>query len=371
MKKNATPPDVPKLDLARFENFSLPGSSEGGKCLERALEHLEGLEAICEAYDVKPDESIVNVVNDLVEENISGGEVTGDDEVGDTEARSFLDKTTNNANISARAATLLGSARSVGAAAGFEVPAELMKMLTEVSLNEEIAFKGLDAPLPSLDAIGPPPASPPTLGQRILREFPVQEDDCYYTNLHVALECNEQCTYLDLSFSGMEEIPQSVAMLENLESLNMCGNEIRAIPEWLGELTKLEEIVLHSNKITSLPSSLRSLRNLRSLDLANNRLTSKPEWLSRFPLLRHLELDGNPIIIPEKKYQSAVIFPRDRPKAKNVSLKNSEIGFHHWESTSFETRVNRDEEDVEMAKANRAALEQLAKEEETEEAVEH
>src|ERR1039458_4945942 len=64
---------------------------------------------------------------------------------------------------------------------------------------------------------------------------------------------------LDLSFLDLDAIPDSLAKLEQLQSLNLAGNQITVIPDCLAELAQLRGLHLSANHITAIPDSLAQL----------------------------------------------------------------------------------------------------------------
>lgn len=91
---------------------------------------------------------------------------------------------------------------------------------------------------------------------------------------------------LDLSWHSCCEIPKQIKHLKNLKKFtfskkrdgrqppfmkNADGlDEIEEIPDWIAELENLEELNLSNNKISFVPNAIGKLKNLKKLYLHNN-----------------------------------------------------------------------------------------------------
>jgi internalin A len=145
---------------------------------------------------------------------------------------------------------------------------------------------------------------------------------------------------LDLSCCRLSNIPQELANLTALESLNLAGNaietitlnpevlpknlqkldlrgneatsisdlpinltaltildlsfnELTALPDSLGSLLHLKKLVLRSNQLIALPAALGKLAALEFIDLSRNRLTALPDSLGKLLHLKQLDLSNN------------------------------------------------------------------------------
>src|SRR5260370_39097244 len=97
---------------------------------------------------------------------------------------------------------------------------------------------------------------------------------------------------LDLSGSGITQLPREIGKLANLQSLYLYNNRLTQVPVELGQLAKLEVLYLGNNQLTQVPVELGQLANLRWLDLSNNRLTQVPRDLGQLANLQHVGLVG-------------------------------------------------------------------------------
>jgi Leucine-rich repeat (LRR) protein len=76
---------------------------------------------------------------------------------------------------------------------------------------------------------------------------------------------------LNLRCNKLTSLPNSIAVLVNLEELLVDGNEITELPSSICQLKNLKVLACINNNITSI-RVLSSLDSLESLWLANNRL---------------------------------------------------------------------------------------------------
>lgn len=115
----------------------------------------------------------------------------------------------------------------------------------------------------------------------------------------------------------LHKLPAGLALLPNLEELEIEHFTLRELPAWLGDiqnlrvlrcswglqcarispnigqLAKLEELYLDDNALEGLPDEIGQLQNLRVLSLRNNCLLSLPESVGQLPNLRKLYLASN------------------------------------------------------------------------------
>ncbi len=74
-----------------------------------------------------------------------------------------------------------------------------------------------------------------------------------------------------------------------------AGDKLDEFPEELTELTELNIIILRGNNIKSIPPSISKLINLKKLVLVNNVIRSLPPEIAELKELKTLNLKGNPI----------------------------------------------------------------------------
>jgi len=98
---------------------------------------------------------------------------------------------------------------------------------------------------------------------------------------------------LKLNWMGLDELPESLRELTDLQSLDLSNNNLTTLPEWLGQFAQLRELDLSRNDLSELPRWLGSLSQLTNLGLFSVGLTALPEFLCQLSQLRSLNLGGN------------------------------------------------------------------------------
>jgi hypothetical protein len=81
---------------------------------------------------------------------------------------------------------------------------------------------------------------------------------------------------LDLSKSGLTEIPDYVFKLTELRVLNLHDNKITKIPDGIGNLVNLEKLIVSRNDLTYISPEIGKLINLKKLSLKANKLNTLP-----------------------------------------------------------------------------------------------
>ena len=75
---------------------------------------------------------------------------------------------------------------------------------------------------------------------------------------------------LYLNDHDINEIPESIGAMTELQVLELAGNNISSLPETIGQLSNLRDLDLTDNKISRLPNSFTELQGLETLYLKNN-----------------------------------------------------------------------------------------------------
>ncbi|XP_019160659.1 PREDICTED: disease resistance protein RGA2-like [Ipomoea nil] len=103
--------------------------------------------------------------------------------------------------------------------------------------------------------------------------------------------------YIDLSDSNVEELPDAICFLDNLQTLDLGGCEcLSKLPEGIGNLRHLRYIDLSWNKVEELPDAICSLDNLQTLKLRGcKRLSRLPEWIGNLCHLRCIDLSWSKV----------------------------------------------------------------------------
>lgn len=75
---------------------------------------------------------------------------------------------------------------------------------------------------------------------------------------------------LDLSHNHLEQVPEELTKLFNLEHLDLSFNELESLPHTLGDLQSLKKFDASNNPIlNNLPPSISELTQLQSLDISS------------------------------------------------------------------------------------------------------
>ncbi len=103
----------------------------------------------------------------------------------------------------------------------------------------------------------------------------------------------EQVETLDLSGTGIDELPAEIGSLTNLTWLDLSDNQLTAIPPEIGKLTRLTRLYLSRNQLTTIPLEMGTLTNLTRLTLAHNQLRIIPPEIGKLTRLNWLHLYEN------------------------------------------------------------------------------
>jgi internalin A len=103
----------------------------------------------------------------------------------------------------------------------------------------------------------------------------------------------QKLAFLTLVRVNLSEIPDSIAQLSNLTSLNLSNNQISKIPDSIAQLSNLTTLNLSRNHLSEIPDSIAQLSNLTTLSLSNNQLSEIPDSIAQLSNLTTLSLAGN------------------------------------------------------------------------------
>ena len=108
----------------------------------------------------------------------------------------------------------------------------------------------------------------------------------------------QQLESLHLVSTESGEFPREILECHNLLDLSICTNftdPLQEIPEDIGKLKNLETLNLKENNLRGLPDSLWTLSNLRELDLSLNRFSTISDEVLQLQQLKKLNLKFNPM----------------------------------------------------------------------------
>ncbi|KAI8088669.1 uncharacterized protein BX664DRAFT_385288 [Halteromyces radiatus] len=102
-------------------------------------------------------------------------------------------------------------------------------------------------------------------------------------------------TLLDFRNNCLQDLPSSLASLQNLTTLQLPHNRFENVPNVILDLPNLRELNMAHNQIKQLPDTIAQIDRLEILDLSNNHIgpTLPDGLLISLTLLRKLNLDHN------------------------------------------------------------------------------
>lgn len=103
----------------------------------------------------------------------------------------------------------------------------------------------------------------------------------------------EKWKNLDLSKSGITELPPEIGQLNALRSLYLGDNKITKLPPEIREMKSLNFIDLKGNKLKNLPPEIGDMSFLQVIDLNRNNLSNLPLEIGKLHDLRVLYLNYN------------------------------------------------------------------------------
>ncbi|PKL80761.1 MAG: hypothetical protein CVV25_03415 [Ignavibacteriae bacterium HGW-Ignavibacteriae-4] len=98
---------------------------------------------------------------------------------------------------------------------------------------------------------------------------------------------------LFLARKSLQEIPNCIENLNNLERILLSDNQLISLPESIGNLQNLRGLELNSNQLTTIPESIGNLQNLANLNLGYNKLTTLPESFDNLQSLLTVSFENN------------------------------------------------------------------------------
>lgn len=119
-------------------------------------------------------------------------------------------------------------------------------------------------------------------------------------NLPENIACLSELEKLDLSFNHLAQLPETIGQLTKLTALNLYGNRLTTLPKSIGRLLALTFLNLSGNQLITLPESIGKLQALTLLHLYINKITMLPESIGKLSALATLTLSYNKLTaLPE------------------------------------------------------------------------
>ena len=113
---------------------------------------------------------------------------------------------------------------------------------------------------------------------------------------------------VNLSNNPLGHFPPALLDCTGLSHLALIDTGLVHVPEALGRLVNLTSLILRDNRLTTLPASLGRLRRLTRLSVVGNPLRELPREILDLPL-ESVELDGTAICdLPEEFARSPIRF---------------------------------------------------------------
>lgn len=111
---------------------------------------------------------------------------------------------------------------------------------------------------------------------------PSNESPCTFPVLYPSESTSEtnftELELLDISETGVKEIPPAIFSMTNLDTLRLSDNpEIKEIPSEIKRLTKLKFLEIRNCNLISITNEIFNLKELETLDVSCNSIKNLPE----------------------------------------------------------------------------------------------
>ncbi len=99
---------------------------------------------------------------------------------------------------------------------------------------------------------------------------------------------------LDISNKWLDELPEDIGNLYNLQFLDISRNNISSLPASFSWLTHLENLFAQQNQLTEIPGYITWFTQLESLDIASNAISGTLDFVCNLSQLKYLyAIDNN------------------------------------------------------------------------------
>ena len=137
--------------------------------------------------------------------------------------------------------------------------------------------------------------------------------------------------FLEISTSGLLELPSKIEQLSSLTNLVLHGNKLTQLPPAIGNLKKLKLLDVSRNELKVLPDELSQLSELQSLLVSGNQLESLPSDLTALSFLLVVKIDQN----------NFTEFPSSLLNEENPKVNLTEIHAQKNKIVSIPSTINR------------------------------
>lgn len=120
--------------------------------------------------------------------------------------------------------------------------------------------------------------------------------------------------YLGITRNHIKKLPKEIGKLQNLKVLYCSDNHLKKLPKEIGDLQNLEELFCTGNQLTKLPSEVGKLQNLRTLSCVQNQLKQLPSEIGNLHNLQRLSCGNNLF----------TTFPKELSQLQNLEILTAE-----------------------------------------------
>lgn len=117
-----------------------------------------------------------------------------------------------------------------------------------------------------------------------------------YTGTHFPEEMKQATwlKYLYFNSSNIEEIPDWIDCLAELSTLELSYSKITTLPDSICNLPNLGRLCIDGTNVAELPANIGNLSSLKTLDISNTKITALPESIYSLSL-ETIRMKGLPI----------------------------------------------------------------------------
>jgi len=126
-----------------------------------------------------------------------------------------------------------------------------------------------------------------------LEAFSFQQKDMDYDDAFRKIQPLKLVTDLSLISTDIDSIPESIALLQQLETINFYNSNIAYLPDAFFSLPKLKWLNLSQNPIKRISPKIGNMRSLTGLKLIQCQLDSLPVSIKELTALKRLKIKDN------------------------------------------------------------------------------